>query len=200
MSTVPGVAAPIRGNDVVANYKEIQKTKPHLTFEYGVEALLNIFTLHDFAMFHVLEEEYGTEKAVNLYARIWERRTDLEFPGLKEVAGMKKDDPVTMDDLVPIMEIYFETFGNPIYVTEKSNERVTFRVTDCPYTTQILWNMYSQEENLAYNDKIQVACNTAIFDRFLQITGLDAEWNFGFPSQLCRTNSYCEFTFVRKHF
>jgi hypothetical protein len=200
MSSVPGVEAPIRKNDIVANYKEIQKTKPYLTFEYGVEALLNIFTLHDFAMFHVLEEEYGTEKAVNLYARIWERRTDLEFPGLKELVGLDRDAPVTMDALVPLMEIYFETFGNPIYLVEKTDDRVTWRVTDCPYTTQFLWNMFPAEQNLAYNDKIQVSCNTAIFDRFLKITGLEAEWNFGFPSQLCRTNSYCEFTFVRKHF
>jgi hypothetical protein len=32
------------------------------------------------------------------------------------------------------------------------------------------------------------------------LTGLGKEWNFGFPSQLCRTGQYCEFTFVRKRF
>jgi hypothetical protein len=197
---VPGVPSPIRHHDVIENYKEIQKTKPYLTFEYGTKALLNTFTLHDFALFSTLEEEYGTEKAVNLYAKIWEKRTDLELPGLKEEIGLKADDPVSMADFKKIMEIYFEAFGNPIFLTEDSDERVTFRVTDCPYTTEILWKMYSPEENLAYNDKIQVSCNTAIFDRFLKLTGLDKEWNFGFPSQLCRTGSYCEFTFVRKHF
>ncbi len=118
---------------------------------------------------------------------------------MKEI-GLKPGDRVTMDDFVKIMEIYFETFGNPIYVTEKSDDRVTFRVTDCPYTTQILWDMFSPEENLAYNDKIQVSCNTAIFETFLELAKMDDQWNFGFPAQLCRTNAYCEFTFVRKKF
>ena len=193
-------AAPIRHQDIIKNYKELQKTKPRYTFEYGTEALLTIFTLHDFAMFHVLEEEYGTEKAVNLYANVWKKRTYLEWGGLLEEVGLKEGDKVTMDDFVKIMEVYFDTFGNPIYLSEKSDERVTFRVTDCPYTTQILWNMYSAEENLAYNDKIQVQCNTAIFETMLEISGLDKEWTFGFPSQLCRSGQYCEFTYVRKRF
>ncbi len=197
---VPGVAEPIRHHDVVENYKALQKTKPMFTFEYGLRAMLNTFTLHDFAMFHVLEEEYGTEKAVNLYAKIWRKRTDLELPGLKKMVGLGPDDPMTMDKFAEIMEIYFDTFGNPIYLAEKSDNRYTFRVTDCPYTTEILWEMFPAEENLAYNDKIQVACNTAIFDRFLELTGLDKEWTFGFPSQLCRSGQYCEFTFVRKRF
>ncbi len=171
-ATVPGVPNPIRYDDVVENYKALQKTKPEFTFEYGLKSMLTIFTLHDFSMFHVLEEEFGTEKAVNLYAKIWERRTDLEWPGLKEAVGLKLEDPVTMDDFAKIMEIYFDTFGNPIYLAEKSDDRYTFRVTDCPYTTEVLWKMYSAEENLAYNDKIQVACNTAIFERFLELSGL----------------------------
>jgi hypothetical protein len=194
----PAVA--IRCQNVIENYKELQKTKPRYTFEYGTEALLTVFTLHDFSMFHVLEEEYGTEKAVQLYAKIWQKRSHLEWPGLKKEVGLKPDDPVTVDDFCKIMEVYFETFGNPIYLSEKTEDRITFRVTDCPYTTQILWNMYSPEENLAYNDKIQVACNTAIFETFLKLAKLDQEWNFGFPAQLCRTGQYCEFTFVRKKF
>jgi len=197
---VPGVVNPIRFENVVENYKALQKTKPEFTFEYGLKALLTVFTLHDFSLFHVLEEASGTEKAVNLYAKIWERRTDLELPGLKEAVGLKPDDPVTMDKFAEIMEIYFDTFGNPAYWVEKSDERMTMRVTDCPYTTEILWKMYSPEVNLAYNDKIQVSCNTAIFERFLELSGLVKEWNFGFPSQLCRTGQYCEFTFVRKRF
>lgn len=190
----------IRRENIIENYRELQKKDPRYTFEYATEALLTIFTLHDFSMFHVLEEEFGTEKAVSLYAKIWERRTHLEWPGLKKEVGLKPDDPVTIDDLVKMMEVYFDTFGNPLYVAEKTDDRVTLRVTDCPYTTQILWNMYSPEENLAYNDKIQVACNTAIFETFLRLAKLDKEWNFGFPSQLCRTGQYCEFTFVRKRF
>jgi hypothetical protein len=159
-TTVPGVPNPIRFENVVENYRALQKTKPEFTFEYGLKSMLTIFTLHDFSMFHVLEEEFGTE----------------------------------------LMEIYFDTFGNPIYLAEKSEDRYTFRVTDCPYTTEVLWKMYSPEENLAYNDKIQVSCNTAIFDTFMRLTGLDKDWTFGFPAQLCRSGGYCEFTFVRKHF
>jgi len=199
-ATVPGVPDPIRFDNVVENYRALQKTKPEFTFEYGLKSMLTIFTLHDFSMFHVLEEEFGTEKAVNLYAKIWKRRTDLELPGLRAAVGLKPEDPMTMDKFAELMEIYFDTFGNPIYLAEKSDDRYTFRVTDCPYTTEVLWNMFSPAENLAYNDKIQVSCNTAIFDRFLELTGLEKEWTFGFPSQLCRSGQYCEFTFVRKQF
>ncbi len=63
-ATVPGVPDPIRFDDVVENYRALQKTKPEFTFEYGLKSMLTIFTLHDFSMFHVLEEEFGTEKAV----------------------------------------------------------------------------------------------------------------------------------------
>jgi len=107
-------AAPIRCQDVVKNYQEMQKTMPRYTFEYGTEALLNVFTLHDFAMFHVLEEEYGSEKAINLYAKVWKKRTYLEWPGLLKEIGLTEDDTVTMDDFIKIMQIYFQTFGNPI--------------------------------------------------------------------------------------
>jgi hypothetical protein len=200
MENVGAPAVPIRCQDVVKNYKEMQKTNPKYSFEFGTEALLNVFTLHDFAMFHVLEEEYGTEKAVNLYAKVWKKRTYLEWEGLLKEVGLKEGDTVTMDDFIKIMEVYFQTFGNPIYLSEKSDERVTFRVTDCPYTTQILWNMFSADENLAYNDKIQVQCNTAIFDTMLEIAKMDSDWTFGFPSQLCRSGQYCEFTFVKKNF
>ncbi len=192
--------APIRFDNVIENYKEMAKTKPYLTFEYGLEALLTIFTLHDFAMFHELEEEFGTDKAVELYARIWKRRTYLEWPGLLEQIGKKEGDEVTMEDLIKIMEVYFETFGNPIFLTEKTDDTVTFRVTDCPYTTQILWSMFPAEDNLAYNDKIQIECNYAIFETFLELAKLEDQWIFGFPSQLCRTNDYCEFTYRRKKF
>ena len=113
---------------------------------------------------------------------------------------MKADEPITMEKMVKLMEVYFETFGNPIFLTEYTDDLVTFKCTDCPYTTQILWPMFSQEENLAYNDKIQIECNYAIFNTFLEIAGLGDEWIFGFPSQLCRTNDYCEFTYRKKKF
>lgn len=193
--------APIRHNNIVKNYQEMHKTKPYLTLEYGLEGLLNVFTLHDFSMFHVLEEEFGTEEAVSLYAKIWKKRTYYEWPGLLRQAGIKAGKKkLSMDELIKIMQIYFETFGNPIFLTEKTEDTVTFKVTDCPYTTQILWPMLPAEENLKYNDKIQIQCNYAIFNTFLELAGLENDWIFGFPSQLCRTNDCCEFTFRRKKF
>jgi len=191
---------PIRFDNVIENYKEMAKTKPYLTMEFGLEAMLTIFTLHDFSMFHELEDEFGTDKAVELYARIWKRRTYLEWPGLLEFIGKKKGDPIDMDDLIKIMEVYFETFGNPIFLARRTDDEVTFKVTDCPYTTQILWPMFTPEENLAYNDKIQIDCNYAIFETFLELAGMEDQWIFGFPSQLCRTNDACEFTYRRKKF
>jgi hypothetical protein len=52
-ATVPGVPNPIRFENVVENYRALQKTKPEFTFEYGLKSMLTIFTLHDFSMFHM---------------------------------------------------------------------------------------------------------------------------------------------------
>ena len=60
--------------------------------------------------------------------------------------------------------------------------------------------MLPPEEAMEYNQKIQLSCNHAIFDTFLELAGLADQWKFNFPSQLCMTNQYCEFTFVRKAF
>jgi len=188
----------IRNNDVVKNYKELQKIKPHLTFEHGVESLTKLFTLHDYSMFTVMEQEVGTDRAVNLYADIWRLRSKLEWPSLCEAIGKKPEDKFTIDDIANIMIASFDDFGNPMKVVERTEDRITLRNYDCPYTTQVIWNMFSPEDAMAFNMKIQQQCNHAIFETYLKLARLDDQWHFSFPSQLCMTNQYCEFTFLRK--
>lgn len=188
---------PIRCNNIVANYKEMQKTNPKLTFEHGLKAMLTIWTLHDYSMFTVMEQEVGTDRAVNLYAKVWELRSKLEWPGLCAAIGKKPEDKFTIDDIANIMVAGFADFGNPIEVVERTEDRVTLRNYDCPYITQVIWNTLSPEEALAYNRKIQQQCNHAIFETYLKLAKLYDQWVFNFPSQLCLTDQYCEFTFIR---
>lgn len=191
---------PIRNNNIIENYKEMQKTNPSLTFEHGLEAMFMLWTLHDYAMFTVMEQEVGTDRAVNLYAKVWELRSKLEWPSLCAAIGKKPEDKFTIDDVANIMVTGFADFGNPMEIVERTEDRVTLRNYDCPYTTQVIWSLLSPEEALALNHKIQLQCNHAIFETYLKLSGLYEEWIFNFPAQLCLTNQYCEFTFVRKKF
>lgn len=187
----------IRHNDIVENYKELQKTHPYLTFEYGVEAFVTLWTLHDYAMFVVMEKEVGTDRAANLYADVWRLRSRLEWPDLCELIGKKPEDKFTIDDIANIMIEGFALFGNTMELVERTEDRVTLRNYDCPYTTQVIWKYLSPEEALALNRKIQLQCNHAIFETYLQLAGLYDQWLFNFPAQLCMNNQYCEFTFTK---
>ena len=158
---------------------------------------LTLWTLHDYSMFKVMEEEVGTDRAVNLYAKVWELRSKLEWPDLCTAIGKKPEDKFTIDDVANLMVTSFADFGNPMEIVERTEDRITLRNYDCPYTTQIIWKLLSREEGLAYNRKIQLQCNHAIFETYLKLAGLYDEWTFNFPSQLCMTNQYCEFNFIR---
>jgi len=189
-----------RNENIIKNLQQLQKKFPHLTLEYAVESLLTLWTRHDYAMFTVLEQEFGTDKAVKLYSDIWAFRTRLEWGDIMKSIGKKAGDKLTIEELADAMVVSFAEYGNPMRVEELTEDRLTLRCYDCPYTTQIIWNMLSPEEAMAYNRKIQLSCNHAIFNTFLELAGLDKEWVFNFPAQLCITNQYCEFTFVRMAF
>lgn len=190
----------IRHENVVKNLDELSKQFPRLTKDYVIESLLTLWTRHDYSMFTIMEKEFGTDKAVRLYAQIWKFRTKMEWSDIMSSIGKKAEDKLTIKELGDAIVTSFAEYGNPVEVTELTADRMTLRCFDCPYTTQIIWKMLSADEAMTYNKKIQHACNQAIFDTFLELAGLDGEWIFNFPSQLCMTNQYCEFTFIRKAF
>ena len=189
-----------RNNNVVKNIKQLQKKFPYMTSDYVIEGLLTLWTRHDYSMFTVMEKELGTDKAVKLYAEIWDFRTRMDWGDIMKAIGKKAGDKLTIKELGEAMVASFAEYGNPMQVHELTEDRMTLRCFDCPYTTQIVWSLLSPEAAMEYNKKIQLACNHAIFDCFLELAGLADEWIFNFPSQLCMTNQYCEFTFVRKAF
>lgn len=196
----PTIDMKFRNENVVKNLQQLQKRFPYLTLEYAVESLLTLWTRHDYAMFMVMEREFGTDKAVKLYSEIWDFRTRMEWGDIMKAIGKKAGDKLTIKELGDAMVASFAEYGNPMRVEEATENRLTLRCYDCPYTTQIIWNLLPPEEAMEYNKKIQLSCNHAIFDAFLELAGLADEWIFNFPSQLCMTNQYCEFTFVRKAF
>jgi hypothetical protein len=188
----------MRHDSFVENMRELMKIHPELTWEKAYNDAMTLWTLHDYSAFKTMEEELGTDKAVKMYGKLWELRSKLEWPDLCAAVGKKPTDKFTIHDVAEIMVKSFALFGNPMQIVEETADRVTLRCFDCPYTTQVIWNLLPPKEAEAYNKKIQVECNHAIFETYLKLAGLYDGWLFNFPSQLCLSNQYCEFTFIRK--
>ncbi len=190
-------AKEMRHENFIENMRQLMKVHPEYTWEKAYEGAMTLWTLHDYSAFKTMEEEVGTDRAAQLYAKMWELRSKLEWPGLCELIGKKPEDKFTIQDVAQIMIKSFALFGNPMEIVEDTEDRITLRCYDCPYTTQVIWKLLPPKEAEVYNQKIQVDCNYAIFETYLKLAGLFEEWVFNFPSQLCLTNQYCEFNFVR---
>lgn len=190
-------AKEIRRESFIENMRELMKIYPELTWESAYNDAMVLWTRHDYAGFKVMEEELGTEKAVQLYAKLWAFRTELEWADLCEMTGKKPGDKFTIHDLAEAIVKSFALYGNPVEIVEETEDRVTLRCYDCPYTTQVIWRTLGEKEAEEYNQKIQVDCNYAIFETMLKLAGLFDQWVFNFPSQLCLTNRYCEFNFTK---
>jgi hypothetical protein len=188
----------MRHDSFVENMHELMKIHPEITWEKAYNDAMTLWTLHDYSAFKTMEDELGTDKAVKMYGKLWEFRSKLEWPDLCAAIGKKPKDKFTIHDVAQIMVKSFALFGNPMQIVEETKDRVTLRCFDCPYTTQVIWNLLSSKDAEAYNKKIQVECNHAIFETYLKLAGLYDDWLFNFPSQLCLSNQYCEFTFIRK--
>jgi hypothetical protein len=191
-------AKEMRHDSFIENMRELQTIHPEYTWERVYNDAMELFTLHDYCAFKTMEEEVGTDRAVYLYGKMWARRLTLEWPGTCALIGKKPTDKDwTIRDIAKMVVKAFALFGNPVDIVEESPDRVTLRCYDCPYTTQVIWNLLPPDEARTFNQAIQVECNYAYFRMFLELAGLSKEWTFNFPSQLCLTNQYCEFTFVR---
>jgi hypothetical protein len=188
----------MRHDSFVENMHELMKIHPEITWEKAYNDAMTLWTLHDYSAFKTMEDELGTDKAVKMYGKLWELRSKLEWPDLCAAIGKKPKDKFTIHDVAQIRVKSFALFGNPMQIVEETKDRVTLRCFDCPYTTQVIWNLLSSKDAEAYNKKIQVECNHAIFETYLKLAGLYDDWLFNFPSQLCLSNQYCEFTFIRK--
>jgi hypothetical protein len=191
-------AKDMRHDSFIENMRELMKIHPEYTWEKAYNDAMTLWTLHDYSAFKTMEEELGTDRAVKMYAKMWEIRSKLEWPSLCALIGKKPEGKFTIQDVAQIMIKSFALFGNPMEIVEDTKDRITLRCFDCPYTTQIIWKLLPPKEAEEYNQKIQVDCNHAIFETYLKLAGLFDDWVFNFPSQLCLTNQYCEFTFVRK--
>lgn len=185
-----------RTDSVIENFRQLEKDNPNQSLEFGVKNFLRIFTRHDGFMFQTLEEEFGTEKAVELYAKVWGKRARPEFEDLKKYMGIKGDPD--MPQLAEMIKFYFDFFGNPAEVAEVSDDYAEVKVVDCPYTTEIREDDFTEEESKHFNDAVQWKCNRTIFENFLKWSNLEDKWLFGFPSQVCRGGEFCRFTFTKK--
>lgn len=135
-------AKDIRNDSFIENMREIMEIHPEYTWEKAYNDAMVLWTLHDYSAFKVMEEEVGKDRAPQLYARMWEIRSRLEWPGLCELIGKKPEDTDwTIHDIAQLMMKSFALFGNPMEIVEDTEDRVTLRCYDCPYTTQVIWNL-----------------------------------------------------------
>jgi hypothetical protein len=190
-------AKEIKHRSFVENMKDLMEIHTDFTWQSVFNDAMVLWTRHDYSAFTVMEEELGTEKAVELYARLWALRTELEWADLCEMIGKKAGEKFTIHELAEAIVKSFALYGNPAEIVEENEERVTVRNYDCPYTTQVIWGMLDEQKAREYNQKIQIDCNYAIFETMLKLAGLFDEWVFNFPCQLCLTNRYCEFNFTK---
>ncbi|MBN1858162.1 hypothetical protein JW848_03040 [Candidatus Bipolaricaulota bacterium] len=190
-------AKDMRHNSFVDNVRDLMTVHPELTWEQMYNDAMVLWTRHDYAAFKTMDDELGTEKAVELYAKLWALRTRMEWNDLLAMIDKKPGDKLTIHELADAMVKSFALYGNPVEIIEATDEVVTLRCYDCPYTTQVIWKTLSEKDAEEYNQKIQVDCNYAIFEEMLKLSGLFDQWVFNFPSQLCLTNRYCEFNFTK---
>ncbi len=187
-----------RTGSIVENYKQVAKDDPRYTLEYGLEGMLQTWTLQDVLQYEMNEEKFGKDTAVDMYSELWRRRTYYEFYDLKEQIGVPKDQQLTMEEVMKMIVIYFNAFGNPFEIVKNGPDLYEGHVADCPYTTQIVWKLFDRERADHFNEAVQVSCNTAIFEEFLRLANLDKEWLFSFGNQLCRYGGSCSFIFRKK--
>jgi len=188
----------VRTGSVVENQKQVEKKFPHMTKEYFIEGLLELWTTQDILCFELNEEKFGTDVAVNMYCELWERRCTPEFYHLKTEIGLEKDDPVTMDQFMDMIEIYYNGLGNPLVVTHREPDYYEASCYDCPYTTQFAWKLYDKKRVDHFMDSTQVDCNKTLFETFLKLAGLYDDWLFTFGSAICRYGGKCNFQFRKK--
>ena len=188
----------VKTESVVENFKQLQKKDPRYTLEFGLKGLLNVFTLHDFLGFELNEEKFGTDTAVDMYAELWRRRSIIEFAQLKQEVGLKPEEDPDMPTFMEMVQIYFNTFGNPFEIVKNGPDIYEGKVYDCPYTTEIVFPTFDRKRADHFNEAVQVSCNTAIFEEFLRQAKLDDKWLFAFPNQLCRYGGSCGFIFRKR--
>jgi hypothetical protein len=184
--------------NIVENQKQIATIDPRYTLEYFLEGFLKVWTMQDITTFQLNEERFGTDVAVDMYAEMWRRRCVGEFADCKAFIGLKYDDPVTIENFADMVVCYFNSFGNPAELVKKGPDVWEINCYDCPYTTQIAWKELSREEADHFNEAVQVACNTAIFEEWLRQAKLDKDYLFSFANQLCRYGGSCGFVFRKK--
>jgi len=183
---------------IVENQKQIAAVDPRYTLEYYLQGYLKVWTMQDIMTFQLNEERFGKDVAVDMYAEMWRRRCVGEFFDCKKFIGLEKDDPVTIENFMDMVQCYFNSFGNPCELIQTGPDVYEAKCYDCPYTTEIAWVELSKEEADHFNEAVQVACNTAIFEEWLRQANLDKDWLFSFANQLCRYGGSCGFVFRKK--
>ena len=187
-----------RTGSIIENQKQIAAVDPRYTLEYYLEGFLKVWTMQDIITYQYNEEKFGQDTAVDMYAEMWLRRCIGEFFDCKKFVGLEKDAPVTIEQFMEMILCYFNSFGNPCEMIQNGPEVFEAKCYDCPYTTEIAWTELSKEEADHFNEAVQVACNTAIFEEWLRQAKLDQDWLFSFGNQLCRYGGSCGFIFRKK--
>ena len=183
---------------IVENQKQIAAIDPRYTLEFYVQGYLKTWTMQDIITFQLNEEKFGKDVAVDMYAEMWSRRYVGEFYDCKEFVGLGKDDPVSIEQFMAMVVAYFNAFGNPCELIQSGPDVWEAKCYDCPYTTEIAWKELKREDADKFNEAVQVACNTAIFEKWLALAKLENDWLFSFANQLCRYGGSCGFVFRKK--
>lgn len=182
--------------DSINVYQEkLQSRYAFMTPKFLMGALLNTVVNRDTIGFKVVEEEFGTEKAVEIYAEIWTRAWRNSFEPVKRTLGIKevKDLPT----LMKIIKYLFDTFGDIFEIVAANDDGAIGRVLTCPFT-EFAWCSFGCETMDGVNMKLHGKIDKCIMRGLLKEAELDDKYNIQYTTQMCNGWAEDEIIFFKK--
>jgi len=163
--------------------------------EYMMNALLNTVVSRDTLGFRIVEEEFGTEKAVEIYAKIWTRAWKHAFEPTKKALRIKevKDIPT----LMRIVKYLYDTFGDIFEIVVASDDGAICRVLTCPFT-EFAWCSFGCKLMDDVNTKLHGRIDEHILRGLLEIAGLEKRYDVKYTTQMCNGWAEDEIIFFRR--
>jgi hypothetical protein len=166
-----------------------------MTPEFMMSALLNTIVSRDTLGFKVVEEKFGTDKAVEIYAEIWTRAWRHAFESVKETLKIKevKDLPT----LMKIIKYLYDSFGDIFEIVAANDDGAIGRVLTCPFT-EFAWCSFGCETMDDVNRKLHGRIDEIILRGLLQEAGLDGKYDVQYATQMCNGWAEDDIIFFKK--
>jgi hypothetical protein len=139
--------------------------------------------------FKLLEDEIGTEKAVEWYSKTWTLLSEKAFDKISMDLGIKQID---LPAFIKMVKIWAQQIGCVFEIAEATKERAIGRTVRC-WEAEVGEKMLGKEKSMELHHKTEPTCNRAIMEAMLKKFNIPA--SFEFKQQICTGGKYCEYAF-----